>query len=438
MRILEIILYSLRYGWQMIKSLPRALIGVFRITLPLTILTIIVGTIQGLVLGAWYHGTQMEQTRLLAYNMVTFKTYEWFKEPYGRNPLRIPRAPYHIQRLYNPLDWVQEVNMVRPRDWHTDNFGVLARFDDLHRRRRQSGDLGWHHWIYLSANDQPLNETWNVDPWDKAFLDLLQHRDKHEPQGRSNFNYITCPRSFLCHIWSISGPALVHFTNEPVQQNATWRRSLKPILDPVSVRVFELPLEKPVIPGRFPSQFEQMRCITASNSTYWETREKYSNFYQVRGQAFKVIKKMENKYPSTYGGLVWLENKWVSLWAPDDLVLVTVCRHLPFIAAAGLTYYGAGAWYKLQLWWNDKVDTQLQADNSTPQLATGPIADDPVARRLQYFLDSFSEEDKKKFGKTQRGGALLERIQNGLETEDWNSRKELVGGLKDALKKGNW
>lgn len=430
-----IVSYYLRYGWEIIKLILRAVKSVFYLTLPLTILTIILSIIQGLVLGAWYHGKSVNHPALFMNNMMTVKTYEWFKEPGGQNPLRIPRAPYHIQQLHNPLEWTKELDLVRPRDWNTDNVGVLASFGNLRRRRpRSERYMNWHHWIYLSANEQPLNETWNADPWDKAFLDLLEHRDKHEFWGRSNFHYITCPGNFLCDIWSVSAPALIHLTNEPIRRNATQKRSMKPILDPVSVRIFELPLKKAVIPGIFPSQFEQMRSITASNSTYWETRDKYSNFDQVRGQALKVLKKMEDKYPSTYGRLVWLEDKWVNLWGSDDVTLVAMSRHGSFIAAASSTYFGGRIWKNVQNWWKSREKSQTKEDGSAPQLTTDKAADDPVARQLQKVLDSLSEEDKEKFGKTRRGEILLNRIQNGLENDDWNSREDLMSDIEDALR----
>lgn len=209
---------------------------------------------------------------------------------------------------------------------------------------------------------------------------------------------------------------------------------MKPILDPVSVRVFELPLKNSVIPDIFPSQFEQMRSITASNSTYWRTRDKYSNFNQIHGQGLKVLEKMEKKYPSTYGRLVWLEDKWVNLWGSEDVALVAMSRYGTFIAAASSSYFGARTWKNVENWWKSRENRQTKGDSSTPQLATDKAADDPVARQLQKFLDSLSEEDKEKFGKTRRGEILLNRIQNGLEKNDWNSREDLMLNIEDALR----
>jgi hypothetical protein len=147
---------------------------------------------------------------------------------------------------------------------------------------------------------------------------------------------------------------------------------------------------------------------------------------------------MEIKYPSTYGRLVWLEDKWVNLWGSEDVTLVVMSRHSSFIAAASSTYFGGRAWKHVQNWWKSRERSQTKEDSSTPQLATDKAADDPVARQLQKVLDSLSEEDKEKFGKTRRGGILLDRIQNGLEKDDWNSREDLILDIEDALRvKGN-
>ncbi|KAM0542091.1 hypothetical protein ACHAPJ_012954 [Fusarium lateritium] len=365
--------------------------------------------------------------------MVHIKTFEWFREPGGANPLYGPRAPYHIQQLHNPLKWTRDVEISRPSDWNTDNVGVLASFGDLYRRRhRYSDDPSWHHWIYLSANEQPLTETWNQDPWDKALLELLQYRDKHELLGRGNFHYITCPKSFLCAIWRISGPALVHFTNEPIKRSATRGRSRRPILDPVSVRVFELPLHEPVIRGTFPTYFEQMRSITASNSTYWATRMKYSNFDQVQGQALKLLKSVKNKHPWTYGMLAKTEEKWINLWDAEESALVLVSRVISLAVGAIPTYFGSQAWEGVKTRWMKRKQNQWK-EECIPPPANDPGAVDPVTYHLQYFLDSLTEEDKEKFGKTGRGGVLLDRIQHGLAKKDWITKDDVVRAVEDAL-----
>ncbi|KAG8671052.1 hypothetical protein FPOAC2_04369 [Fusarium poae] len=331
------------------------------------------------------------------------------------------------------MTWTKDIGISRPDGWHTNNAGAHTGFWDLYRaRRRYSVDPSWHHWIYLSENLQPLNETWNQDPWDRAFLDLLQYRDKNEPLGRSNFNYITCPHSFLCATWRISGPALIHFTNEPVKRNLTEKRSRRRILDPVSVRVFELPLSEPVIPGTFPTHFEQMRSITASNSTYWTTRMKYSNFDQVLGQAKRVLKKYEDKYPLTYGLLAKAEHKWTRLIAAEETNLVFIPQVISFLAGAIPSRHGVSLWEQGWDWWRER-QYEKSTKGNVEQRDADKAAWDPVAYQLRYILDSMTDEDKEKFGKTYRGGILLERLQKGLEKKDWDGREDIIKEIEGAL-----
>ncbi|RGP67302.1 hypothetical protein FSPOR_6060 [Fusarium sporotrichioides] len=353
--------------------------------------------------------------------------------PGGRNPIYDIRAPYHIPQLQNPMTWTQDIGISRPDGWHTSSVGAHAYFRDLYRsRRRYSDDPSWHHWIYLSENREPLNETWNQDPWDKAFLELLEYRDKHEPLGRDNFNYLTCHHSFLCALWRVSGPALIHFTNEPLKQNLPQRRGRKRILDPVSVRVFELPQNEPVIPGRFPTRFEQMRSITASNSTYWTTRMEYSNFDQVSGQARKVLKRYEEKYPLTYGMLARAEHKWTRLIAAEETIMILIPQLVSFFAAAIPSRYGVSLWQQVQDWWR-KRQYEKSTKGNVQQLEADKLANDPVAYQLQWILDSMTEEDKEKFGKTYRGEVLLERLQKGLEKKDWDGREDIIKQIEGAL-----
>ncbi|KAL4722213.1 hypothetical protein ACLX1H_010991 [Fusarium chlamydosporum] len=429
MRIVHVVRYYYMYGCWILKRLLVAVKHAFLYSLAISGFTVLLAFINGLVLGPWYLETSHNQTDLLLNNMLMIKTYEWFRVPGGDHPLSVPRAPFHIQQLYHPLKWPSDVGISRPDGWHTENVGFFASFNDLYRRR-YAPNPSWHHWIYLSEQEQPLNETWNQDPWDKAFLDLLEYSDKHELGDRWNFNYITCPKSFLCSLWRIDAPALLHFTNEPIKQDATQGRSRKPILDPVSVRVFELPLTEAVIPDTFPTYFEQMRSITASNSTYWTTRMKYSNFDQVRGQAFKVLKKLENKYSSTYGLLSKVERKWIGIWGGEDLLIVEVSKLIAFTAGALPSHYGAKLWQTFKLWKNRRR-TGRSAIGNGPQPVTA--AQDPVAHHLQGFLDTFSEEDKEKWGKTYRGRLFLDRIQDGLEQEDWDSRDDIMAEIEDSL-----
>jgi hypothetical protein len=427
MRLPPIVPYYIPYSWQFFKSLLRTVRYVFLLTLPFSGFTILIAFIKAFILGRWFHEYQVEQPRLLTDNMITFETYEWFKEPYGENPLCAPRAPYHIPMLCNPLTWTQNVGISRPRDWKANNIRVVAYFDDLYRWR-SSFSPGWHHWIYLSANEQPLSEPWNEDPWDKAFLELLQHREEYEHEMTWNFDYITCPHSYLCSLWRVDGPALIHLTNEPLEQKPTQKQSRTPILDPVHVRVFDLPLNESVIPGRFTTRFEQLRSITASNSTYWMKKEKYSELDRIRRQGEKLLTDLEDKYSKTLGMLAQVEDKWTKLTGADTTTLIYYSH-----AAGTLAGYYAGRegmryWDELRIQWRKYKYTQSPEGKENK-----PLGPDPVAQQLQGFLDSMSDEDKEGWSKTYRGGIILDRIQKGLEKKDWDGRDDVLADIKNAI-----
>ncbi|RBR26553.1 uncharacterized protein FIESC28_00629 [Fusarium coffeatum] len=427
MRLPPIVSYYIRYSWQFFKSLLRAFGYVFLLTLPFSGFTIFINFIRGFVLGKWFHEYQAEQPRLFAENMITFETLEWFKEPYGENYLHSMRAPYHIPRLYNPLTWTQDVGSRRHQDWKGTNVLVVAYLNALYRERSWYSS-GWHHWIYLSANEAPLSEPWNEDPWDKAFLELLQHRDMYEDEERWNFNYITCPQSYLCSLWRVDGPALIHLTNEPLEQKPTQEQSRTPILDPVHVRIFDLPLNESVIPGRFPTRFEQMRSITASNSTYWMKKGKYSEYDRLRRQSDKLLTDLEDKYPKTLGMLAQAEDKWTRFTGADTTYLIHYSQTAGSLAGYYAGRKGADYLDRLQTWWRRYKYTQSpQGKEKEP---SGP---DPVAQELQGFLDAMSEEDKEAWGKTYAGGIILDKIQKGLEKKDWDGRDDILADIEKAL-----
>ncbi|KAF5679590.1 hypothetical protein FHETE_755 [Fusarium heterosporum] len=238
-----------------------------------------------------------------------------------------------------------------PKGWTPRGVEALASLDNLYLERvYDSPDHKWHFWIYLSSQTNPLNDPWSADPWDKAFLELLQHRDKHEPQRRWNFSYLTCPGSFLCGSWQVSGPALMHFTNEPLVNDQRMDWSSPPVYDPVTVRLFELPLREPMIYGVFPSHLEQMKFITASNSTVWTSKKPFTRGDQFARQAVNEHKRLQEVYPWTYGMLVRGEEKWARFWALENTRLVNG----PYEYARRVGEFCSIRWERLSLNLNGK------------------------------------------------------------------------------------
>ncbi|RSM08507.1 hypothetical protein CDV31_008144 [Fusarium ambrosium] len=367
---------------------------------------------------------------LLVSNVVTVKSYSWFDGSRGPSWLDQKRAPFHIQQLHNPLDWHKKLGLDRPEGWHTKGAESLASLRELYRQRFHASQKPLDRWIYASPQSIPLDENVEfVDPWDQAFLELLRHRDEYEPLGRANFHYLACPTSFLCGVWRVTGPALLHFSTEPLPENNTAtresrRRYRKPVYEPVSVRVFELPLSEPVIPGVFPSRFEQMRAITASDSGFRTSKPPHSDFHQMIGQCKRVSRRLEREYPWTYGALVKVEDKWIKFWAMEETALILGARTLSTLLSAVPIVLG-------NRWWGD-ISRRFR--NSTEENdGTVSAETDPIAQTLQHVLDILGDEHKEKFRQTPGGRELLEAIENGLENKEWNTGDQVLREIADAM-----
>ncbi|KAJ3537283.1 hypothetical protein NM208_g6379 [Fusarium decemcellulare] len=415
---------------------------VFLILLPFAGFTILLGFVQGLIFGPWYMRDMQQNAHLLLSNVITVKSYSWFGGSSGRSWLDKKQAPFHIQQLHNPLDWHKKLGLDRPKDWQTKGAENLASLRNLYRRRLGVSQKPLDRWIYASPQSNPLDENVEfIDPWDQAFLELLRHRDEHESLGRANFHYLACPTSFLCNAWRVTGPALLHFTTKPIPENSTaarvsQRRNRKPMYEPVSVRVFELPLREPVIPGVFPSYLEQMRVITASDSGFWASKRTHSDFDQMIGQCKRVSERLERAYPWTYGALVKIEDKWTKVWAMDDTTLILYGRLVSTALSAIPIVLSTRLWGKIsRRYWNSKEENGGADTTET----------DPVAQTLQHFLDVLGDEHQEKFRQTTKGRMLLERTESGLENKEWNTRDEVLDEIVDAMggdrnrkMKGHW
>ncbi|KAF4947040.1 hypothetical protein FGADI_10670 [Fusarium gaditjirri] len=409
----------IRVIWANVKSVCRSIKSIVLLMLPFYSLTIILGFCQGIIIALWYAETKEQNARFLLKNVLEYKITEYFDEPYDNWSNVAP--VFHVPQIISPLKWTDQLGLKRPT---VSGFGdeyELAGLGHLYRRtRRFSESQQWHHWIYLSAQQEPWRQPDGPilhDPWDKAFVELLEYRDKHDTMGRSNFLYISCQKSFLCGTWRVAAPALLHFTTEGNRSRLTGDSPDLPNYTRVNTRVFELPLRQTAIPGVFPSHFEQMRSLTASNSTFWQSKGTYSHFDQVLGQTDQVLRDAKAAYPRTYGLLLKAENKWTRLWAIEDTTLRGYVFLLSFTLSTFPTFL-----YKF-------APTNWSAPGPGPEHKSK----DPLAQTLQSMVNMLSAEEKEKFKETDRGGRLLGLAERGLKKEQWNTRDEVLKDISKAL-----
>ncbi|RSL77017.1 hypothetical protein CEP51_009442 [Fusarium floridanum] len=432
----------IRYGWRWLKSKLKLCL---LLVLICSAFTIALGLVEGVFLGQWFLQRHKDTAKFLVQDSVSAKAYSWLSVPGRTSFLDAIIQPYYIPQLRNPTDWVDKLGIKRPTSWDASRLEQVGSLSDLYRRRRRhSLTPTWHHWIYASAQSKPMEG--DVDEWDKAFNELLQYRDKYEYFGRGNFHYITCPRNFLCSAWRITGPALLHFTTElPPQAEVadksvvkTTKVEVMPNHDPVTVRLFELPLRDPVLPGVFPSRFEQMRSITG-NLSFWSSQEPYSEALQFVRQAQKLYSSMAELYPRTYGTLFKIEKRYLELLRLDESQALGRIQLISTGVSILLTVVAVRAWELVHTLWGKllgnkaKKRSKVVAEGS--QLVTEPTINDPVAWMLQDFLERLTEEEEKSLMKDPTGSHVLKRIRTALKDKNFSSRDEVLGGIMNAMGK---
>ncbi|KAL5619935.1 hypothetical protein FOBRF1_003181 [Fusarium oxysporum] len=202
--------------WANIKSVCRTIKSVMLMLLPFYGLTLMLGFIQRFILAPWYTATLEQHGRFLMKNVMEVKIMEYFDEPYDNWANVAP--VFHMPQIKNPPKWIAQLGLKRPAVSGSEDMEAVASLIHLYRRkRRYLKTQPWHHLIYLSAQQEPWRQPDGPvlhDPWDKAFVELLEYRDKHDAMGRSNFLYVSCPKNFLYGSWRITAPALLHFTTE--------------------------------------------------------------------------------------------------------------------------------------------------------------------------------------------------------------------------------
>ncbi|KPM42116.1 hypothetical protein AK830_g4405 [Neonectria ditissima] len=429
------------YGWRWLTRQSKPLL---QLALACSACTILLGLIEGVLIGQWLLKTSHDTTRFLLQDSVTARAYDLFSTPGQPSFLDARIRPFYIQRLWDPTDWAGRLGLERPRNWNADRLEQLASLKDLYRWRRRRAST-WHHWVYASAQPDPMHGL-VVDEWDAAFCEMLRYRDKYEYFGRADFHYVACPDNFLCSAWRVKGPAMLHFTTETLPQaeassNASSAlgkskpESPMPRHDPVTVRLYELPLRDPVIPGVFPSYFEQMLAITSSNSSLWTSKEPYSETTQFFQQARDMCKTVAKAHPRTYGALITIEEYWLELFGIGDSQALGMVRLVSTALSGMMTMISLQAWSKIANFVYKIYPVNSEKAAGSSQLETTPVTNDPVAGMVRKFLDNLDEEQDKSFQSTHGGTNILDNVRVALDEKEFNSKDDIFGRIMDALGK---
>lgn len=264
------------------RRIFRFLLYTFLLTLPFTFQAHLAG-----LLFAKYHSDQISRgVSLYLHELDRFTWGEQWSVPgalsFSEFQTR-PAAPFWVPQLRSN-SWTEALGLTQPGAWREDFFDETP-INQLVSLEGVVRDLGcgahgakpteW--WVFVSRMAMPM-----VFEWDQAFVELMEWHEMHPPVsstgGEVAFAYVDCGfSSFLCHVWQVHHPALVHFRvdmdGEVTADDVGEDDFASPLeqLRPVEVRIFDLGLQQevsPLAPAVFPSELEQMKALTMNLGAY--------------------------------------------------------------------------------------------------------------------------------------------------------------------------
>lgn len=314
------------FGWLFacFRLLRRVLWWSFLITLPFHFLPFLNGLIEGVLVSNMVTETFLASLNNFKSNVESAQWMDWYSVPGAPGIHDLAVAPYHVVELRDPQSWWEKLGLRRfdidindDVAFDTYPINLFASLDALYRRAPRPGQAQqWHHFVYASPSHFHI-EGLLFSEWDSAFNELLQFHYANPPPTGAGFHYLFCPGSFLCDIWATRGPALLHFTTESSDDfDELEEREQVPGYLPVTVRIIEFPLTDPdnlaLLPGQFPSPFNQLRSVTSDPHT-WQLYRPFSKMVQFIERLDDMCNEAEKTYAKTYGRLyrleVWIGNK---------------------------------------------------------------------------------------------------------------------------------
>lgn len=282
----------------------------FVYTLPITIYPLIYGTLYGLL---WTYFQDMQYHQNIDTLMFEAESDSWmnaFSLPGIPGIHDVPVAPFYLPTLLNS-NWYKRLNLTKPAEDVAQNAGVdrAAVLEDLSQEINPHDSSPTSHWVFVTSM------PWLSLPWDVAFDQLVQYHYIHPPARNASLSYVDCARSgFLCGIWNVQPPAMLHFAvegprpedDDPLPEAFSWRAYP---LKPVTIRVVELGLET-FKRGMFPSEFDQLLFLTSGEYSF-DSLEEYSAERQQERRFnnwFDLKLKEWSLLDALYGVDVWIQD----------------------------------------------------------------------------------------------------------------------------------
>lgn len=282
-----------RAGKRLLRTSWKGFKWLFLLTLPLTILPIISGIVNGLYFAYWSDGLIDKHTDVYLHDIKDYAN-DW-GVPGGMTfrEYQDTHNDFHVLRL-NTNDWNSKLGFTLPREYGDLQYNrdtPINKYASLDTLMLDTTVLAEptppkEQWVYISDFAWPSFNT-----WDGAFDTAVQGVYIPSALNETRLFFATChgTAGFLCGVWGVRAPTLLHFLVEdfaPRSEDITPGRTYSTRLwklRPVTVRVIEFPLQgvyTGLHPDVFPGPKEQMLGIMCGNGLF-EQFEPWNEFEQV-------------------------------------------------------------------------------------------------------------------------------------------------------------
>lgn len=200
----------------------RITIWTFLLSLPITIFPLIAGIEGAITFHIWNRRQVKRNVNLLLAEADRWNFMNYFDVPNGDFSIHDffdEQPPFHIPKLAT-VDWLEKLGLERPLEFdgmRDGDVGIdkMAALEglvrDVNSPRCQASTKGkeanTNYWVYVTSMPE-----YSTNPWDQAFDELLREVYISSLPGGPGLYYLDCSLSgFLCGVWDIKPPSLMHF-----------------------------------------------------------------------------------------------------------------------------------------------------------------------------------------------------------------------------------
>jgi len=394
--------YLLRIVWKACKWL-------FLLTLPLTLLPGICGTINGLYFAYWTNNRVGRTVDALLHEVKDVANDWGIPGTMTFREFQDIHNDFHLLRI-NSNDWRLKLGFALPleySDWESNADTPVNNFANLDSLMvdTTSATPPKDQWVYISDFAFP-----SFNEWDAAFDAAVQAGYVPSALNETRLFFASCFQTahFLCGVWGVRSPTLLHFE---VDDHPPWPTDMTPGLNyatglwnlrSVTVRVIEFPLKDAYIglpSDVFPGPKEQILAIMRGDRLYeqfeewnemsqmmYRFQETIDNLYDRRGTFLYYLGKVDN----------WWEEHFAKLLGLEEVLNVVHLTY--FVLAAGVVNcLILPPWNLVKQTAMDYLGYPKRGDwilGNTLEQPSENVVDDLIADMIPGFWESFSKKVK--------------------------------------------